>query len=203
MTGVAAAGAANAAVAGANAVAAPTQPRAFEEKDSYDTWVWRWEIFITLSTIDEVLDAGLHPAYKPTCYGLLADHDQISRMLRTRCNAGKNRHIWRHQMALCTQRPNQQADNWLCELRDISRKCNFIGDCCARCEVTRILGQVVTGVADNEVRIKLLGQGDTLTLARVGSRRKCVISYMRLVHGWKNIGMWFFKNQLKSILGHS
>ncbi|KAK4028868.1 hypothetical protein OUZ56_021887 [Daphnia magna] len=28
---------------------------------------------------------------------------------------------------------------------------------------------------------------------RVGSRRKCVISYMRLVHGWKNIGMWFSK----------
>ncbi|KAK4006467.1 hypothetical protein OUZ56_011621 [Daphnia magna] len=31
--------------------------------------------------------------------------------------------------------------------------------------------------------------------SRVGSRRKCVINYMRLVHGWKNIGMWFIKTK--------
>jgi hypothetical protein len=196
MTGVAAAGAANAAVGAANAaLAAPTRPRAFKpygspppfdleaEKDSFDTWVRRWEIFLALSTIDEVLDAGLRPAYKTnlllSCFSIqtlqtvlsaglsqaqLADHDQITGMLRTRCNAGKNRHIWRHQMALCTQRPKQQADKRLCELRDVSRKCDIIGDCCAICEATSILGQIVTGVADNEVRIKLLEQGDTLTL---------------------------------------
>jgi hypothetical protein len=69
-------------------------------------------------------------------------------------------------MALCTQRPNQKADNWLCELRELSRKSEYNGDCCARCESTRILGQIVSGVADKEVRIKMLEQGDAFTLDR-------------------------------------
>ncbi|KZR98906.1 Uncharacterized protein APZ42_005455, partial [Daphnia magna] len=111
-----------------------------------------------LSTIDEVLDVALLPAYKTnlllSCFstqtlqtvlsaGLttakLADHEQIIGALRARCR----------QLAV-----------WC----DLSRKCDFAGDCCARCEATRILGQIVTGVADNDVRIKLLEKGDTLTL---------------------------------------
>ena len=58
----------------------------------------------------------------------------------------------------------QITDNWLCSLRDISRKCDFGQDCCALCEPTRILGQLISGVADNTVRIKLLELGDALTL---------------------------------------
>ena len=65
---------------------------------------------------------------------------------------------------MLVQLPHQTADNWLCNLRDVSRKCDFGLDCCALCEPTRILGQLIAGVADNAVRIKLLEQGDALTL---------------------------------------
>ena len=153
------------------------------ERDSFAVWEERWKIFLALSTIDEVLDVAARPAYKTnqlkSCLstatlqavlsaGLtaaqLADHVAIIDLLRTRCNAGRNRHVWRHQFALCFQLPNQSADNWLCSLRDLSRKCDFVKDCCALCEPTRILGQVISGVEDNAVRIKLLELGDALTL---------------------------------------
>lgn len=42
--------------------------------------------------------------------------------------------------------------------------CDFGQDCCANCELPRTLGQLIAGVADNAVRIKLLEQGDALTL---------------------------------------
>ena len=65
---------------------------------------------------------------------------------------------------MLVQLPHQTADNWLCNLRDVSRKCDFGLDCCALREPTRILGQLIVGIADNAVRIKLLEQGDALTL---------------------------------------
>ena len=37
-------------------------------------------------------------------------------------------------------------------------------DCCANCEPTRILGQLIFGVESDDVRVKLLEQGATLTL---------------------------------------
>jgi hypothetical protein len=96
---------------------------------------------LALSTI-EVLDAAARPAYKtnqlkyclstPTLQAVLSagitavqleNHEEIINLLRTRCNAGRNRHVWRHQFAICFQLPNQSADNWLCSLCDISRKC--------------------------------------------------------------------------------
>ncbi|KAK4027309.1 hypothetical protein OUZ56_016319 [Daphnia magna] len=45
-----------------------------------------------------------------------------------------------------------------------SLKCEFEKDCCAACQNTRLLGQVVFGVFDDEVRRKLLEQGATLIL---------------------------------------
>ncbi|KAI9550593.1 hypothetical protein GHT06_004908 [Daphnia sinensis] len=153
------------------------------ERDTFPIWEERWNIFIALSTIDEALDAALRPAYKtnqlksclstPTLQAVMSagltaaqlkDHTAIIDLLRTRCNAGRNRHVWRHQFAVLYQLPNQTADNWLCSLRDVSRKCDFSQDCCANCEPTRILGQLIAGVADNAVRIKMLEQGDALTL---------------------------------------
>jgi hypothetical protein len=56
------------------------------------------------------------------------------------------------------------AVNWLCDLRDLVRKCEFETDCCADCQPTRILGQVVYGVYDDEIRRKPLEKGATLTL---------------------------------------
>lgn len=112
---------------------------------------------LSTPTLQAVLSAGLTAAQ-------LADHTAIINLLRTRCNAGRNRHVWRRQFALLAQLPHQSADNWLCSLRDISRKCDFGQDCCPNCEPTRILGQLIAGVADNAVRIKLLEQGDALTL---------------------------------------
>ena len=40
----------------------------------------------------------------------------------------------------------------------------LVDDCCNKCEATRILGQLVHGVADDENRRKLLEVGDNLTL---------------------------------------
>ena len=40
----------------------------------------------------------------------------------------------------------------------------LVDDCCNKCEATRILGQLVHGVADDENRRKLLEVGDGLTL---------------------------------------
>ncbi|KAI9555009.1 hypothetical protein GHT06_020302 [Daphnia sinensis] len=142
------------------------------ERDSFPVWEERWNIFLALSTIDEALDPAARPAYKtnqlksclstPTLQAVLSA--AIIGLLRTRCNAGHNRHVWRHQLALCFQVPHQTADNWMCSLRDLSRKCDFGQDCCADCEPTRILGQLIAGVVHNNVRIKLLEQGDALTL---------------------------------------
>ena len=59
------------------------------------------------------------------------------------------------------QAADQPADDWPSEVRDLARKCEFAT---ANCEPTRILGQVISGVFSDEVRIKLLEQGATLTL---------------------------------------
>ena len=34
------------------------------EQDKFSVWLERWNIFIVLSTIDEVLDAAAQPSYK-------------------------------------------------------------------------------------------------------------------------------------------
>jgi hypothetical protein len=62
------------------------------------------------------------------------------------------------------QRANESADNWLCELRELASKCGFSEDCCSKCLPTRILGQIVYGVYDYDLRRKLLEQGDELKL---------------------------------------
>lgn len=92
----------------------------------------------------------------------LDDHTVFITHLRARCNAGRNRHVWRQQFASRKQGAEQAADDWLCELRDLARKCQFTQDCCDNCEPTRMLGQIVSGVYNDEVRVKLLEQGATL-----------------------------------------
>ena len=94
----------------------------------------------------------------------LGNHETMIQKLRDRCNAGRNRHVWRQQFALSKQRANEAADNWLCDLRELARKCEFAVDCCANCQPTRILGQLVYGVYDDEIRRKLLEKGATLSL---------------------------------------
>ena len=59
---------------------------------------------------------------------------------------------------------SQSIDNWLCELRDLSRKCEFEVGCCHLCKTERLLGRIVNGVTDNDVRIKLLEVGPNLSL---------------------------------------
>jgi hypothetical protein len=48
----------------------------------------------------------------------------------------------------------------------VNEKSEYNSDCCAWCESTRILGQIVSGIADNVVRINMLEQGDALTSDR-------------------------------------
>ena len=94
----------------------------------------------------------------------LKDADIIIGKLQERCNAGRNCHVWRQKFSSRVQRDTESADSWLSDLRDLARKCEFEKDCCAACQNTRILGQVVFGVFDDEVRRKLLELGATLTL---------------------------------------
>ena len=153
------------------------------EKESIATWEQRWSPYLKASNIDLCVAAANRAEYKAMVLltamspstleavmssGLSAaqldDPEAIIGYIRDRCNAGRNRHVWRNQFSLNLQRPTQSADNWLCELRDLCRKCDFNSDCCGRCESTRILGQVIHGVHNNEVRIKLQEKGDALDL---------------------------------------
>ena len=70
---------------------------------------------LSLQTLQAVLSAGLTATQ-------LVDLDEIINFLRNRCNARRNRHVRWHQMAICTQRPNKKADNWLCELREWEKR---------------------------------------------------------------------------------
>jgi hypothetical protein len=94
----------------------------------------------------------------------LEDHEVIIQQLRDRCNAGRNHHVWRQQFGMKKQRANESADNWLCELRELASKCEFLKDCFSKCQSTRILCQIVFCVSDDDVRRKLLERGDKLTL---------------------------------------
>ncbi|KAI9550284.1 hypothetical protein GHT06_004923 [Daphnia sinensis] len=96
----------------------------------------------------------------------MGNHETVIQKLRESCNAGRNRYVWRQHFALSKQRANEAADNWLCDLRDLARMSEFTTDCCANCQPTRILGQIVYGVYDDEIRRKLREQGATLTLDR-------------------------------------
>jgi hypothetical protein len=62
------------------------------------------------------------------------------------------------------QRANESADNWLSEFRQPAIKCGFFEDCCLKFQPTRILGHIVYGVYDDDVRRKLLEQGDEFKL---------------------------------------
>ena len=94
----------------------------------------------------------------------LGNHETVIEKLRERCNAGRNRHVWHQQFPLSKQRAYQAADNWLCDLRELARKCEFDVDCCANLQPTRILGQLVYRVYDDEIRRKLLEKEATLSL---------------------------------------
>jgi hypothetical protein len=86
----------------------------------------------------------------------MGDHEVVIQKLSERCNAGRNRHVWRQQFTLSKQLANEAANNWLCDLRDLARKCEIDTYCCANCQPTRILGQVVYGVHDDEILPHLL-----------------------------------------------
>ena len=63
-----------------------------------------------------------------TCSGLTDDqlnnHTHIITQLSNRCNAGRSCHVWGHLFAANKQAAHQSADDWLCELRDLARKCD-------------------------------------------------------------------------------
>ena len=109
------------------------------------------------NTLSTVINARLGDA-------AMKDSSIIIKYLKDLCNAGKNKHVWRTQFDSCDQRQNQSIDNWLYELRDLSRKCEFEFGCCHLCETERLLGRIVNGVTDNDVRIKLLEVGPNLSL---------------------------------------
>ncbi|KAK4006541.1 hypothetical protein OUZ56_011696 [Daphnia magna] len=152
------------------------KPPAFdldEYKDSFELWHKKWQIFLGLLTIDTALDEDARGVYK--AYTLLRPFHGPQRRsarrslhlighLHSLYNAGCNHHVWCQQFSAKKQGAQQAADDWSCELRDLSRKCEFETDCWARCEPTCILGQLIFGVESDKVRVKLLEQGDTLTL---------------------------------------
>ncbi len=136
-----------------------------EFKDNFEIWHQQWKIFLSLSTINTALPQAQRPEYIAnillSCLsnatlkavftmGLsatdLVDADVIIKKLQERGNAGQNCHVWRQQFAYLVQRDSESVENWLGDLRDIARKCEFEKDCCAACQNTRLLGQIVFGV---------------------------------------------------------
>ena len=154
------------------------------EKDTFNTWKTQWGLYIKLSTIDEAYQpASGREEYKATqlltCMSAntlntvvnarlgdaaMKDSTLIIKYLEDLSNAGKNKHVRRQQFNSCVQRQGLSIDNWLCELRDLGRKCEFETGCCHLCEPERMLGQIIFGLADKDVRIKLLEVGPSLTL---------------------------------------
>ena len=152
-------------------------------KDSFAIWEEKWKIFLDLSTINTALPAGERKEYRASTLksclstsalqavlsmGLtedeLKDDKEIVAKLKERCNSGRNKHVWRQKFATSKQRSNQSIEDWLCELRDLATKSDFSSDCCHRCEETRILGQLVTGVFSDVDRRDMLKEGDALNL---------------------------------------
>ena len=60
----------------------------------------------------------------------------------------------RVQFSACMQ-GTSSADNWLCNLRELARKCEFHVGCCNNCEPDRLLGQIMVGASDPKVLVDL------------------------------------------------
>ena len=166
-----------------------------ERKDSFDVWETQWKIFVDLSTIKDLVPLPQQPKYLATVLlscmspntlkavvnaGLggtaMEDVAQIIEYLRERCNAGKNKRVWRQQFKSCTQRQGLSIDNWLCELRDLARKCEF-ETCCNRCDAEQMLDQFLFGLSDRDVQLKLFDVGPTLTIDQaISTARTCETS---------------------------
>ncbi|EFX78758.1 hypothetical protein DAPPUDRAFT_245786 [Daphnia pulex] len=96
--------------------------------------------------------------------------------LRERCNTGKNKRVWRQQFKSCTHRQGLSVDNWLCELRDLARKCEF-ETCCNRCDAEQMLDQSLFGLHDRQVQLKLFDIGPTITIDQaISTARTCETS---------------------------
>ena len=154
-----------------------------EYKDNFELWKEQWDVYIALSTIDTELPQNDRPAYKANLLkhslskstfqallrsGLTAaqllDPDVIINTLKQRCNSGRNVHVWRQRFQLRVQRPNENLDDWLCDLRDLATKADFATGCCANSEKARLLQQLIFGAEDDDDRRRLLEKGSTLTL---------------------------------------
>ena len=121
------------------------------------------------NTLGAVVNAGLEVT-------AMEDVTQLIEYLRERCNAGKNKRVWRQQFKTCTQRQDLSIDNWLCELRDLSRKYEF-ETCCSRCDAEQILDQFLFGLNDREIQQKLFDIGPSLTLDQAtATARTCETS---------------------------
>ena len=154
-----------------------------EYKDAFEAWEAQWKLFLRLSNIDIGVEVSARPSYKAniikSCLsrhtltalkrsGLteaqLDDPDAITEYLRARANAGRNCHVWRQRFGNRVQRPNEVLDDWLCDLRNVARKCEFFADCCTKCETANILAQVIRGVNKDAQQCILFELGDALTL---------------------------------------
>jgi hypothetical protein len=88
----------------------------FVKYRTLELWHKKWTIFLSLSTIDSALDAADRDLYKvhtllsclstDTLQAVLSmvltdaqldDHTVFIGHLRSRCNAGRNHHVWRQQ----------------------------------------------------------------------------------------------------------
>ena len=126
-------------------VGQPPQLDIEDEKDTFNTWKTQWGLYVKFSTIDEAYQpASGREEYKATqlltCMSAntlntvvnarlgdaaMKDSTLIIKYLEDLSNAGKNKHVWRQQFNSCVQRQGLSIDNWLCELRDLARKCEF------------------------------------------------------------------------------
>ncbi|KZS16536.1 Uncharacterized protein APZ42_017711 [Daphnia magna] len=130
----------------------------------------------------------------------LEDADVIITKLQERCNAGRNCHDWLQQFASRVQRDSESVDNWLSDLRASTRKCEFEMDFCGACQNTRLLGQIIFGVFDDDMRRKLLELGARLTLEKAITIIRTA-EVTRLQSSNMNQGNTAPFHQIKSVIG--
>ena len=90
------------------------------------------------------------------------DVDKILAALETHIQGTTNSIVSTRQFLTRDQRENEPFSEWLLDLQDLARRCQF-SSCCGECEQLRLRDQLVLGIKDEGTLKKLLQVGSTLT----------------------------------------
>ena len=153
------------------------------EKDSFKEWKQQWEAFSFNSGLEAIVNAddkkrhtimALREALSRETLRTVKnlqltetqqnDPNLVINALERHIEGSVNEVVWRHRFFCRHRQPHEDFNDWLIELKDTARKCNF-ARCCNACQDLHIRDQIVVGIGDDETQQELLSKGSELTLA--------------------------------------